>query len=83
MYTSKYLTSDFVLNALSVIEHESHRKIIVNMADWLKTVSPSSAIEYAADDTTYKDAMAVSEAYQLLADIAQAVADKTKVELPI
>ena len=45
--------------------------------------TPEFAVNETASHTDYYDAVKLAKAYQLLADIAQAVADKTKVEFPI
>lgn len=86
---TEYITSPDIENAKKVIE--KHGEIINNVWDCLSDHlgeyhsedTPLFAIKFAATQTRWEDARELSEAYQLLANIARAVADMTEVELPI
>ena len=63
-----------------------YEDIINNVWDCLSDApddTPEFAINETASHTDYYDAVKLAKAYQLLADIARAVADKTKIEFPI
>lgn len=86
---TEFITCQDIANAEQVIE--KHGGIINNVWDCLSDHpgdyhpedTPLSAIKSAAMGQNYYDARELSEAYQLMANIARAVADMTQVELPI
>ena len=85
----EYITSRDIANAEQVIE--KHGEIINNVWDYLSNHpgdyhpddTPLAAIKSAAALTSWEDARELFEAYQLMANIARAIADMTNVELPI
>lgn len=86
---TEFITCQDIANAEQVIEKNGGiinnvwYYLTDNPMDYHPDETPLLSIDFAASQTSWEDARELSEAYQLMANIARAVADMTQVELPI